>query len=122
MIQVRAFKTDFSFGIQLRIHEERDGKIFVGIMKYDTNGQLLGIEMQECGKGTYLGYDHYMPLGTEDLAQQLMNDLWRCGMRPTEGKGSAGQLTAVQYHLEDMRRLVFESPEDRTRIVVAGEK
>jgi hypothetical protein len=40
-------------------------------------------------------------------AQALMDDLWTCGLRPSEGSGSAGQLAAVQYHLEDMRRLVF---------------
>lgn len=41
-----------------------------------------------------------------DSAQELMDDLWRCGVRPTEGKGSAGQLAAVQAHLADMRAIV----------------
>ncbi len=40
--------------------------------------------------------------------QQLMDDLWRCGYRPSEGEGSAGQLAAVKCHLEDMRKLVFK--------------
>ena len=39
-------------------------------------------------------------------AQVLMDDLWKCGLRPTDGKGSAGQLTATERHLDDMRRLV----------------
>lgn len=108
MIEIRALKVDFSFGVQLRIHEERDGKIFAGRIKYGEDGQFLGIEMQEFPKGAWIGYDHFLPLGTEDLAQQLMDDLWRCGLRPTEGKGSAGQLTATEYHLEDMRKLVFK--------------
>ena len=38
--------------------------------------------------------------------QQLMDDLWAAGIRPTEGQGSAGQLTAVQGHLMDMRKIV----------------
>ena len=42
-----------------------------------------------------------------DMAQQLMDNLWQCGLRPTEGTGSAGSLAATQKHLEDMRRLVF---------------
>lgn len=42
-----------------------------------------------------------------DACQVLMDDLWTCGIRPTEGQGSAGQLAAVQKHLEDMRRLAF---------------
>ena len=41
-------------------------------------------------------------------AQLLMDELWRCGLRPSEGTGSAGALAAVQYHLEDMRRIAFK--------------
>ena len=41
-------------------------------------------------------------------AQLLMDDLWNCGLRPTEGVGSVGQLKATQNHLADMRRLVFD--------------
>lgn len=43
-------------------------------------------------------------------AQRLMDALWDCGLRPSEGSGSAGALAATQRHLEDMRRLVFEVP------------
>ena len=43
-----------------------------------------------------------------DEAQQLMDTLWECGLRPTEGSGSAGSLAATQRHLEDMRTLVFK--------------
>lgn len=41
-------------------------------------------------------------------AQALMDRLWACGLRPTEGKGSAGALAATERHLQDMQRLVFE--------------
>ena len=44
-----------------------------------------------------------------EAAQTLMDDLWACGVRPTEGKGSAGALSATERHLEDMRILVFEA-------------
>jgi len=40
-------------------------------------------------------------------AQSLMDELWECGLRPSEGTGSAGALAATQKHLEDMRKLVF---------------
>jgi hypothetical protein len=46
-------------------------------------------------------------------AQQLMDDLWHCGLRPVEGAGSAGAMRAVERHLEDMRTLVFH-PKDKT--------
>jgi len=47
---------------------------------------------------------------TPSMAQELIDDLWQCGVRPSEGSGSAGQLAAVQKHLEDMRSLVWKAP------------
>ncbi|MCK9587807.1 MAG: hypothetical protein M0Q93_00425 [Terrimicrobiaceae bacterium] len=49
-----------------------------------------------------------LTLSAEDT-QGLMDELWRCGFRPTEGTGSAGSLAATQKHLEDMRSLVFKT-------------
>lgn len=43
----------------------------------------------------------------EGAAQQLMDDLWQAGLRPTEGTGSAGALAATQKHLDDMRAITF---------------
>jgi len=40
-------------------------------------------------------------------AQQLMDELWQCGLRPTEGTGSAGSLAATQHHLDDFRKILF---------------
>lgn len=42
---------------------------------------------------------------TNEQAQQLMDQLWICGLRPTEGTGSAGSLAATERHLEDMRKV-----------------
>ena len=41
-------------------------------------------------------------------AQEMMDGLWSCGIRPSEGTGSAGAMAATQKHLEDMRTLVFK--------------
>lgn len=40
--------------------------------------------------------------------QMLVDDLWTIGVRPRAAQGSAGQLDAVQAHLNDMRDLVFK--------------
>lgn len=40
-------------------------------------------------------------------AQNFMDQLWDCGLRPMQGAGSAGQLSSTLKHLEDMRALVF---------------
>lgn len=49
---------------------------------------------------------------SKTAAQILMDDLWNCGIRPTEGTGSAGAMAATQRHLEDMRTLVFRRAQD----------
>lgn len=41
-------------------------------------------------------------------AQALMDELWHCGLRPSEGSGSAGALAATQLHLKDMQALTFK--------------
>jgi hypothetical protein len=42
-------------------------------------------------------------------AQQLMDQLWHCGLRPSEGTGSAGSLAATERHLADMRKLALHA-------------
>jgi hypothetical protein len=51
----------------------------------------------------------YRPLFTlaPTEAQDLMDQLWQCGLRPSEGSGSAGSLAATERHLEDMRKLAM---------------
>lgn len=41
-----------------------------------------------------------------EAAQDLMDQLWACGFRPSEGTGSAGALASTQSHLQDMRSMV----------------
>lgn len=42
-----------------------------------------------------------------DEAQELMDTLWACGLRPTQGKQSEGQVAAIERHLADMRAIAF---------------
>lgn len=44
---------------------------------------------------------------TKTEAQQLIDAMWNCGVRPTRGEGSAGSFDAQGRHLEDMRAIVF---------------
>lgn len=43
-----------------------------------------------------------------EAAQQLMDEFWAAGVRPSNGEGSSGQLAATERHLSDMRALVFK--------------
>jgi hypothetical protein len=40
-----------------------------------------------------------------EVAQELMDSLWQCGLRPSEGTGSAGALKATENHLKDLQEL-----------------
>lgn len=42
-------------------------------------------------------------------AQNLMDELWSAGLRPTEGAGSAGSLAATERHLADMKAIAFHT-------------
>jgi hypothetical protein len=50
--------------------------------------------------------DPFMKLTPAD-AQQLLDELWRCGIRPSQEQGSVGQSAAMQKHLDDMRTIAF---------------
>ncbi len=75
----------------------------------ESDGQKWSIatkfEMRQVSQGDVI--DPSFSLEKED-AQKLMDSLWDCGLRPSEGSGSAGALAATQRHLDDMRKLVFE--------------
>lgn len=45
----------------------------------------------------------------ETEAQRLMDELWNCGFRPSEGTGSAGSLAATERHLRDLQAIVMGS-------------
>lgn len=62
------------------------------------------IEFAEAEEGEYV--EPAMVLGM-DVAQQLVDELWRAGLRPSEGAGSAGQLASTERHLADMREIAF---------------
>lgn len=40
-------------------------------------------------------------------AQALMDNLWHIGLRPTEGKGTAGLTEAMKEHIIDLRKMAF---------------
>lgn len=42
---------------------------------------------------------------TYETAQEIVDSLWNCGIRPSEGTGSAGSLKATENHLKDMQEL-----------------
>lgn len=76
--------------------------------------QVVGIEAAFVEKMTYkeigpnISPPAIMTLGPAN-AQTLMDDLWECGVRPSEGTGSAGSLKATQNHLGDIKKILFHT-------------
>ena len=90
-----AQRAHFNRGIELHMAERAGKKLSVAI----------NVEMRELPDGEMS--EPFLRMSLTD-AQSLMDELWHCGLRPTEGTGSAGSLAATERHLEDMRRLVFK--------------
>lgn len=44
---------------------------------------------------------------SKESAQSLLDELWDCGIRPSNGEGASGELEATKLHLDDMRTMVF---------------
>lgn len=45
---------------------------------------------------------------TTQVLQAILDACWGYGLRPTGFKSIADETSAIKYHLEDMRRLVFK--------------
>lgn len=52
----------------------------------------------------------------DEACQALADQLWELGFRPRAAAGSAGQLDAVQAHLEDMRQIARGFLDGKTRL------
>ena len=92
----RCLRALWADAIQVAIYQPRtDGK--VGIV---TNMVVHVMEVDGAAA------EPSLTLRRND-AQQLMDELWHCGLRPSEGSGSAGSLAATERHLKDMQSVAF---------------
>ena len=67
-------------------------------------GQPVALVAHE--PNAFVDGDPTMRLSTT-AAQRLMDELWHCGLRPSEGSGSAGSLAATERHLKDMQAIAM---------------
>lgn len=85
-----------------------DDSVHVAVVVVHENGEKSVAEpltLRKLEPGHLIG-EPTMRL-TSGEAQQLIDELWRCGLRPTEGSGSAGSLAATERHLRDMQAIAF---------------
>ena len=98
-LKLRAVNAPWWGGVQFLICETRNGRV---------SAVAKNVELHTIDEGADVASEPTFMLSNEST-QILMDELWRCGFRPSDGTGSAGQLAATEKHLEDMRRLVFNS-------------
>lgn len=106
MLQIRAFKQPFrNRGISLFID---DIPMYGNIDQQHMTALPIKMRIVEPSE-IYSTDDSFAPITIRpEAAQKLIDDLWDCGLRPSEGTGSAGQLAAVQKHLADFRTILFK--------------
>jgi hypothetical protein len=95
--------------LEMRCRREawRDG-IELAIFQQHPTGRIMvadPIIFRELPEGEYLR-EPMINLQNQE-AQFLMDELWRCGLRPSEGTGSAGSLAATERHLHDMQKIAM---------------
>ena len=98
--------------METKFHAQREpftGGINLSMMrkgKDEANRNMLvatDVKMEEMDRRICVS--PFLQLAYED-AQRLMDELYHCGVRPTEAAGTAGSMKATQDHLQDMRCIV----------------
>lgn len=94
----------------MRFHAEREFRTNkIAVYLVDESGAVpkLAQPVVMATADDTVAADPFMRLKLDE-AQRLMDELWDAGLRPSQGAGSAGAMSATERHLEDMRRLVFK--------------
>jgi hypothetical protein len=95
----------------LRFHAERE---------FLRNTIAIHLAGESGAQGTAVAMPVVFSIAEEDRAfsepmlrltmkdgQNLIDELWNAGLRPTEGTGSAGSLAATERHLKDMQTITM---------------
>lgn len=94
MKRIEFYAERSGFGLGLSLHARIDGAVASPVIFSETAEGVITPPV--------LQFDM-------TSAQRLMDELWQCGVRPTEGAGSAGQSAAMQSHLDDLRTIAFKA-------------
>jgi len=95
--KIRVRRSDYGYSqfMQLLLFKRERGKLFIGSVEWTHQEQE--------------GMDALPAMSLDDtMGQEIMDNLWQCGIRPSEGSGSSGSLAATERHLKDMQKLVFK--------------
>lgn len=94
-LRVRLTQDDFRQYVFLRLWKFDEERLNVRLV-------VTGLTFNEVESRVAM-YDDHNPIAlTNEMSQSLMDQLWDCGFRPTEGTGSAGAMSAAQNHLKEL--------------------
>ena len=95
-MELRCQRQPWSDGVELIVLDRRqEGRLMLA----------QRLTMCEVTEGEHIS-EPTMRLKNQE-AQMLIDELWRCGLRPSEGSGSAGSLAATERHLRDMQTIAM---------------
>lgn len=97
------------YGLQFRFQNDIVNDDITMYCRQTANGRRYyakKIEFEEHVDGAWM---EPMARITPTDAQQIMDGLWQCGLRPSEGTGSAGSLRATQDHLDTLKKILGHS-------------
>lgn len=77
------------------------------------------LTMRVIDPGQALPSEPVVNVGQEAL-QSLIDEIWRLGIRPTEGHGSTGHLAATEKHLDHTTRLLDDTLKTVINVVNAN--
>ena len=98
-LEIRVVDEPYNGGVQMVFYERGFNNEIVSI------GELIMTEYKE---GRLVPPASKISIDKRTV-QILIDDLWSCGFRPSEGSGSAGSLKATEKHLEYMRDIAKKS-------------
>lgn len=88
--------------IQLRVEKSIGYQSIVGLIRSgDGRAYMTDITFTKMQEGVTVP-DASMFRLDDEQAQALMDDLWTCGVRPTDGAGSAGAMAQAQEHIGNL--------------------
>lgn len=105
MIELRCQRQPWRDGVEVVLFERLEGRLAIA----------EPLTLREFKEGEYIANPTMILKNGE--AQMLMDELWRCGLRPSEGSGSAGSLAATERHLQDMQKIAYMALERQCRSI-----
>ena len=85
----------------------RNVDLYVGVQRADKWQVLTNYTFRDVEDGIEVPQAAKITL-TREAAQDLLDQLIRMGITPSNGIGSPAQVEAMQEHIKDLRRMTFE--------------